>query len=210
MNPDERLASIVAALESVGLTHLVMGGHAVRFYGLQRNTTDFDLHLSPQRWDELPERLSRTALFSGRPVIEGASWRRHTFRRFEIGRLPAVRPRRRIRCAGARRTSRDPGAATAFLAGHFLAGDIACRRAGRAGPAADGRPGRPAPPHAGRGRPPAIPSFPTDGRPPGQGGRPCGPAGPAVVLIPLRPTADGKRGRGSGTHALLTVCRKSS
>ena len=38
MNADERLASIVTALESVGLHYLVMGGHAVRFYGLQRNT----------------------------------------------------------------------------------------------------------------------------------------------------------------------------
>src|SRR5262249_46295297 len=38
VNPEERLASIVSALESVGLTCLVMGGHAVRYYGLLRYT----------------------------------------------------------------------------------------------------------------------------------------------------------------------------
>ena len=47
MNPARRLAEIVSALEQVGLTVLVMGGHAVRYYGLDRNTIDYDLHLSP-------------------------------------------------------------------------------------------------------------------------------------------------------------------
>jgi hypothetical protein len=89
VNPDERLAGIVTALESVGLTCLVMGGHAVRFYGLQRNTIDFDLHLAPDdRWEDLAELLSCTTLFAGGPVVEGSSWRPHAFRRFEIGRLP--------------------------------------------------------------------------------------------------------------------------
>ncbi len=88
VNSDERLAQIVAALESVGLPPLVMGGHAVRFYGLQRNTIDFDLHLAPDRWDDLPQVLSRTPLFSGGSVVEGNSWRPHAFRRFQIGRLP--------------------------------------------------------------------------------------------------------------------------
>jgi hypothetical protein len=88
VNPDERLAWIVTALESAGLAYLVMGGHAVRFYGLQRNTVDFDFHLAPDRWDDLPELLARTTLFSGRPVVEGSSWSAHAFRRFEIGRLP--------------------------------------------------------------------------------------------------------------------------
>ena len=62
MTPDERLADIVTALEAVGLTSLVMGGHAVRFYGLQRNTIDFDLHLAPDCWDALPALLARTPL----------------------------------------------------------------------------------------------------------------------------------------------------
>src|SRR5262245_33811798 len=65
-----------------------MGGHAVRFYGLQRNTIDFDLHVAPGRWDDLSELLSRTTAFSGGPVVEGDSWRPHAFRRFQIGRLP--------------------------------------------------------------------------------------------------------------------------
>jgi hypothetical protein len=88
MTGDERLAEIVTALESVGLTYLVMGGHAVRFYGLQRNTVDFDFHLAPDRWDDLPELLARTPLFSGGQIVEGDSWRLHAFRRFQIGRLP--------------------------------------------------------------------------------------------------------------------------
>lgn len=50
MNPEERLAVIVTALESVGLSYLIMGGHAVRFYGLQRHTNDFDLTLAPDGW----------------------------------------------------------------------------------------------------------------------------------------------------------------
>ena len=88
MNPDEWLAGIVTALESAGLAHLVMGGHAVRFYGLQRNTIDFDFHLAPGHWDDLPELLSRTPLASDGPIVEGNSWRPHAFRRFQIGRLP--------------------------------------------------------------------------------------------------------------------------
>jgi hypothetical protein len=88
VNPDERLAAIVTALEAAGLTYLVMGGHAVRFYGLQRNTIDFDFHLAPDRWDELPVLLSSTTLLSGGSVVEGNSWRPHAFRRFQIGRLP--------------------------------------------------------------------------------------------------------------------------
>jgi hypothetical protein len=46
-----RLAEIMDALEAVGLACLVMGGHAIRFYGLDRNTVDFDLHLAPDGWE---------------------------------------------------------------------------------------------------------------------------------------------------------------
>jgi hypothetical protein len=66
VNPEARLAEVAAALESVGLSYLVMGGHAVRFYGISRNTIDCDLHLSPQDWDALPERLAQSPLFAGR------------------------------------------------------------------------------------------------------------------------------------------------
>lgn len=88
MTPEERLGDIVTALESVGVSCLVMGGHAVRFYGLARNTNDFDLKVSPDQWDDLATRLSSTGLFGGRPAIEGPSWRAHAFRRFRIGSLP--------------------------------------------------------------------------------------------------------------------------
>jgi hypothetical protein len=58
--PDVRLAEVVSALETVGVSCLVMGGHAVRFYGLSRHTNDVDLHISPDQWDDLPARLART------------------------------------------------------------------------------------------------------------------------------------------------------
>jgi hypothetical protein len=45
---EERLAAIVSALHDAGVRCLVMGGHAVRYYGLERNTIDFDLHLAPE------------------------------------------------------------------------------------------------------------------------------------------------------------------
>lgn len=88
MNPEERLAAIVTALESEGLSCLVMGGHAVRFYGLNRNTNDFDLTLAPDGWDDLADRLARTGLFPSSAPVEGNSWRPGAFRRFLLGNLP--------------------------------------------------------------------------------------------------------------------------
>lgn len=85
MNPEERLAAIVHALEAVGLSCLILGGHAVRFYGLQRYTNDFDLTLAPDGWDDLADRLARTGLFPDSGPIEGASWRPGAFRRFLLG-----------------------------------------------------------------------------------------------------------------------------
>ena len=87
MNPDERLAGIFRALESVGLSCLIMGGHAVRYYGLLRNTNDFDLTLAPDGWDDLADRLARTGLFSSPVPVEGNSWRPGAFRRFLLGKL---------------------------------------------------------------------------------------------------------------------------
>jgi hypothetical protein len=84
---DVRLAEVVSALEGVGISCLVMGGHAVRFYGLSRHTNDVDLHISPDQWDDLPARLARTNLFAGQAVLEGPSWRPGAFRRFQIGTL---------------------------------------------------------------------------------------------------------------------------
>ncbi len=88
MNTAQRLAEIVAALEQVGLTALVMGGHAVRYYGLDRNTIDYDLHLSPANWDDLGARLDQSALAAGRPLVAGPSWRPGSFQRFLLGQLP--------------------------------------------------------------------------------------------------------------------------
>jgi hypothetical protein len=86
LNSEERLASIFAALEAVNLSCLVMGGHAVRYYGFERYTNDFDLTLAPEAWDDLSGRLGRSALFSGAGLIEGPSWRPDAFRRFLVGR----------------------------------------------------------------------------------------------------------------------------
>jgi hypothetical protein len=86
--PDVRLAEVVTALEAVGISCLVMGGHAVRFYGLTRHTNDVDLYVSPDQWNDLPARLERTNLFAGHAVVEGPSWRPNAFRRFQIGTLP--------------------------------------------------------------------------------------------------------------------------
>jgi hypothetical protein len=65
-----------------------MGGHAVRQYGLQRYTNDFDLTLAPEGWDDLTQRLGRTGLFPGAAPVEGNSWRPGAFRRFLLSVLP--------------------------------------------------------------------------------------------------------------------------
>jgi hypothetical protein len=88
VSPDVRLAGVVSELEAVGISCLVMGGHAVRFYGLARHTNDVDLHVSPDQWDDLPARLARTNSLGGPALREGPSWRPGAFRRFQIGTLP--------------------------------------------------------------------------------------------------------------------------
>ena len=45
MTTDQRLGAVYAALRSLGFPVLVMGGHAVRHYGIDRNTIDYDLHV---------------------------------------------------------------------------------------------------------------------------------------------------------------------
>ena len=60
MTPDERLAQVASALTQVGLRYLVMGGHAVRHYGISRDTFDFDFHLSLTATDDLAARLRET------------------------------------------------------------------------------------------------------------------------------------------------------
>jgi hypothetical protein len=85
---DVRLAEVFSQLEGAGVSCLVMGGHAVRFYGLARYTNDVDLHIAPDAWDDLPGRLAGTSLFGGGAPVEGPLWRPGAFRRFQIGTLP--------------------------------------------------------------------------------------------------------------------------
>jgi hypothetical protein len=93
-DPAHRLAQLAAALYEVGLQFLIIGGHAVRFYGVGRNTLDFDLHLSFPELSGLREVLGRASLFAGTPPAEGPSWRPRDFRRFVTGRLPDGREER--------------------------------------------------------------------------------------------------------------------
>ena len=88
MTGEARLAEIVKELGGVGVACLVMGGHAVRYYGLWRNTNDFDLHLAPESWDELRDRVARMPIFAGKALIQRPSWRPRTFCRFQVGTLP--------------------------------------------------------------------------------------------------------------------------
>ena len=88
MSSDVRVAEVVSALQAVGISCLIMGGHAVRFYGLARHTNDVDLHISPDQWDDLPTRLAQTKLSGSYSPSEGPSWRKVAFRRFQIGSLP--------------------------------------------------------------------------------------------------------------------------
>jgi hypothetical protein len=83
---EERLAAIVSALQGAGVRCLVMGGHAVRYYGLQRNTIDFDLHLAPEAWTHIESSLRALPLIS-KGLSVGNSWRPADFQRYQIGRL---------------------------------------------------------------------------------------------------------------------------
>lgn len=65
-----------------------MGGHAVRHYGIDRNTLDVDVHVSADAVHDLEDRLGRTRLFSNARLRAGPSWRPEDFRRFQIGLLP--------------------------------------------------------------------------------------------------------------------------
>ncbi len=83
-----RLTEIVAALDELRVPHLVMGGHAVRYYGFNRETTDHDLHIPVEAGRNLSELLSKTTLFVAGTPAETATWRGEDFRRFVLGSLP--------------------------------------------------------------------------------------------------------------------------
>ncbi len=88
MNAETRLAEIYEAMVGSGIRTLVMGGHAVRFYGIDRTTIDYDLHLASADWEKLPDVLRRFFLARQESFEEAPSWRPDDFRRFVIGRLP--------------------------------------------------------------------------------------------------------------------------
>lgn len=91
MNVAARLLEVTDGLTEAGLHFLIMGGHAVRYYGVDRNTVDFDFHLSTEDAVDLADRLRRTRLSSGGQLVEVPSWRAPDFRRFQIGVLPSGR-----------------------------------------------------------------------------------------------------------------------
>jgi hypothetical protein len=88
MTPTGGFVRVAAALQDAGFRFLAMGGHAVRHYGVDRNTLDYDFLLSLEAASELESRLAKTSLPSAGQLCEGPSWRRDDFRRFQIGVLP--------------------------------------------------------------------------------------------------------------------------
>ncbi|RIK87648.1 MAG: hypothetical protein DCC67_01620 [Planctomycetota bacterium] len=86
MSPDERLARIVRGIKEAGVDVLVMGGHAVRYYGIDRNTSDFDMVTSVASPAELLAKLPASPLFGAIRAVH--AWRSDDFARFEIGTLP--------------------------------------------------------------------------------------------------------------------------
>jgi hypothetical protein len=91
VNAGARLIEIAAALTEAGVAHLIMGGHAVRHYGVERSTVDFDFHVSADRAGDLERRLRSTSRFAQAELGEGPSWRPGDFRRYRIGVLPGGR-----------------------------------------------------------------------------------------------------------------------
>lgn len=86
MTPDEKLARIVRLLKEAGVDALVMGGHAVRYYGIDRNTSDFDMVASATSPADLLAKLPASPLLAA--LKEVPAWRSDDFARFEIGVLP--------------------------------------------------------------------------------------------------------------------------
>lgn len=87
MSAEARLAALWTELQRLGVSSLVMGGHAVRHYGVDRSTIDFDLHvaIADPEWGALHELLLTSPLLAS--SREGPSWRSRAFRRFVVGVL---------------------------------------------------------------------------------------------------------------------------
>jgi hypothetical protein len=88
VTPTARLIEVVGALNHAGIRFLIMGGHAVRYYGIDRNTSDFDFHIGLEGAEGLESRLKLTQAFGPSGVVASTSWRGDDFFRFEIGKLP--------------------------------------------------------------------------------------------------------------------------
>jgi hypothetical protein len=86
MTTDQRLGRIAGELSAAGVDALVMGGHAVRYYGVDRKTVDFDFYTGLSSTDEVRARLNKSQMLRG--LREGPSWRPADFARFEVGKLP--------------------------------------------------------------------------------------------------------------------------
>jgi hypothetical protein len=86
---EQRLAQLYRHVRDLGISCLVMGGHAVRFYGFERATVDYDLYAAAEAdtWRNLPNLLCSRAPFED--TVEGTSWRPDAFRRFIVGALPS-------------------------------------------------------------------------------------------------------------------------
>jgi hypothetical protein len=85
----EHLNQITSALDELKIPYLVMGGHAVRYYGFNRETTDHDLHIPANVGKNLSDLLSKTSLFGSSPPTESITWRgEDDFKRYVIGTLP--------------------------------------------------------------------------------------------------------------------------
>lgn len=84
MNVVEHLVEIVSALNALQIPHLVMGGHAVRYYGFSRETNNHDLCIPTDVGQNLAELLSKTSLFVSAPPTEAPTWRGDDFRRFVL------------------------------------------------------------------------------------------------------------------------------
>jgi hypothetical protein len=91
---ERRLAAIVQELGRLHLDVLVMGGHAVRYYGVDRSTIDFDMvvALPLEEWNVLSSTLLESPFF--KDLREGGSWRPLSFKRFVIGTLADGREER--------------------------------------------------------------------------------------------------------------------
>jgi hypothetical protein len=85
LTSDQHLARIVESLHENGIDVLVMGGHAVRYYGVSRNTVDFDLVTSVVSPDLLRTKLASIQTLSH--ALPEPVWRSRDFARFEVGRL---------------------------------------------------------------------------------------------------------------------------